>query len=57
MPSTVSIFAPSAFAAGTRQLLTNFPLIKTEHVPHSPAPHPSLVPVKSKSSLRKSNNR
>ena len=48
---------PLTLATGIKQLLTSFPLTKTEQVPHSPAPQPSLVPVRSRSSLKKSNKR
>ena len=43
--------------AGTKQLLTSSPLTKTEHAPHSPSPHPSLVPVSLTSSRRMSSKR
>src|SRR5271156_6717239 len=38
--------APSACSTGTRQLFTSSPFISTEQEPHSPSPHPSLVPVR-----------
>src|ERR1700727_2975582 len=42
----VAIVAPSACSTGTRQLFTSSPFISTEQEPHSPSPHPSLVPVR-----------
>ena len=44
-PSTVTIRAPCAWAAGTRQRMTGSPSISTVHAPHSPSPQPSFVPV------------
>src|ERR1035438_7268685 len=49
--------APSACSTGTRQLFTNSPFMRTEHEPHSPSPHPSLVPVRCRSSRRTSRRR
>src|ERR1700691_5012800 len=43
------MLVPLACLAGIRQVFTNTPSINTEHEPHSPSPHPSLVPVKAKS--------
>src|ERR1043166_10175154 len=40
-----------------RQLFTTLPSITTEHAPHSPSPHPSLVPVLPKSSRSTSSSR
>ena len=56
-PSTVSMLAPCAFAAGIRHDFTSRPPTNTEHVPHSPAPHPSFVPVSCSSSRKTSSKR
>src|SRR5215207_5035477 len=55
--STVSIRRPCALPTGRRQDLTRTPSTNTEQVPHSPAPQPSLVPVRCRSSRRKSSSR
>src|ERR1700730_8497145 len=53
----VSTFLPAILATGSRHDFTKTPSTKTEQVPHSPAPHPSLVPVMLRSSRRKSSTR
>src|SRR5450631_2092659 len=52
----VRMVAPSACAAGTRQLLTRAPFISIAQVPHSPSPQPSFVPVSPGCSRRTSSN-
>src|SRR5260370_38559360 len=53
----VSPFLPAILATGSRHDFTKTPSTKTEQVPHSPAPQPSLVPVILRSSRRKSSTR
>src|SRR5215470_434876 len=48
---------PFALATGTRHDFTSTPSTNTEQVPHSPAPQPSLLPVRPRSSRRKSSRR
>jgi hypothetical protein len=52
-PSTVSMTAPSASTARIMQELTLLPSMMMVHAPHSPAPQPSLVPVRPTSSRMK----
>src|SRR5207245_9039372 len=40
-----------------RQLFTSSPSMMTEHAPHSPSPHPSLIPVRWRSSRNTSRSR
>ena len=49
--------APCALATGIRHDFISTPSTNTEQVPHSPAPQPSLVPVRLRSSRRKSSSR
>src|ERR1700751_5208700 len=46
-----------ALATGSRQDFISTPSTNTEHVPHSPAPQPSLLPVRLRSSRMKSSRR
>src|ERR1700741_3778299 len=48
---------PASLATGNRHDFTSARSTKIEHVPHSPAPQPSLVPVMFRSSRRKSSAR
>src|SRR5438876_162789 len=48
-PSTVVTDLPAAARAGIRQLTTGAPSTSTVHAPQTPAPHTSLVPVRSSS--------
>src|SRR5262245_43442463 len=54
MPSMVSISAPSASGASTRQLHTRRPSMVTLQAPQSPEPQPSLLPVSPSVSRRAS---
>ena len=57
-PSTVSMAAPSACKMGTRQLKDQLTVhAQKEQEPHSPSPHPSLVPVSLRSSRSTSSRR
>jgi hypothetical protein len=56
-PSIVTTTVPSAWAKGTRHAHTGSPSISTVQAPHSPSPHPSLVPVSPHSSRSTSSNR
>src|SRR2546422_4838457 len=40
-----------------RQLFASSPSMMTEHAPHSPSPHPSLIPVRWRSSRNASRSR
>ena len=51
-PSTVVMCMPSSSGASTRQALIGLPSTITVQAPHSPAPQPSLVPVRASSSRR-----
>src|SRR5262249_37295021 len=46
-----------ALATGNRQDFINAPSTNTEQLPHSPAPQPSLLPVRLRSSRMKSSRR
>ena len=48
---------PRTCPNGTRQALTAWPSSRTVHAPHSPSPHPSLVPVRPQSSRSTSSSR
>ena len=52
-PSTVTICAPCARGAGTRQAITALPSKNTVHAPHSPSAQPSFVPISAPSSRNK----
>src|SRR5436190_9113040 len=45
------------WANGTRHEFTGSPSMSTVHAPHSPSPHPSLVPVRPQSSRSTSSRR
>ena len=48
---------PAGVRRGTRHELTGRPSTSTVHAPHSPSPHPSLVPVSPQSSRSTSSSR
>ena len=56
-PSTVVTLRPSHCPAATRHELTTSPSSITVHAPHSPSPQPSLVPVRRRSSRKRSSRR
>src|SRR5215207_8379511 len=51
-PSIVTISAPCARGAGTRQAITALPSRNTVQAPHSPSAQPSFVPIIPTSSRR-----
>ena len=54
MPSTVTTSAPSACTASIRHERALAPSTSTVHEPHTPCPHPTLVPVSPRSSRSRS---
>jgi hypothetical protein len=58
-PRSPSIVATRAIdvRGGLDQEFTGTPSTSTVHAPHSPSPHPSLVPVSAQSSRRTSRRR